>query len=664
MFKEKHFTGLIYIIPMVFIILTASIITFIHIEKANSKFETDYNKLKEDFLDKEELRVLTIVESVNSYIKFKKASSLNVIKDNIKSKIEFASRVLNKLDEQNKDLHSSIQIELLKSLSQVKSSDNGEYFIYTYKDNTKFLDLDYDRSLGEPIYTNKDYLKKFNKLIQKKSEGFILYSNNESNSNEEDFKVSYIKDFPKLNIVVGYSVDLKEYISISKNEVKKRLDLMSISDNGYIFTLDDDLRILQHSKKHTYVNRSFLLYEQNKEVIESISGFLKKSKVGLSNEKYKFIWKKIDDNSYKLYILNYIKHWDWLISVAVDIDNIDKNIEKIIGVDKQKTEQSIKETIQIVSIFLIIALIISYFVSLKLNQLFERHKLRIENQKNALKNINATLEFKVEEKTKELEELNEKLKNRFKEEVKKNRKKDQLLYSQSKMASMGEMIGNIAHQWRQPLSTISTIASGNSLKMEFDILEKDELKKDFSKIVDTTIHLSDTIEDFRNFFNEKKTIEEFDLTDLLEKNLSLISASMKNSYITIIENYNSVKVKAIKNELLQATFNILNNARDALLDVDESKRFIVIDIYSDDDYAHINIKDSAGGIPDNIKEDIFKAHFTTKGEKGGTGIGLYMTKQIVEKHANGILSVENEEFVFEEQVYKGSNFKISLPLSK
>ncbi|UTJ05954.1 sensor histidine kinase [Arcobacter roscoffensis] len=663
MFKEKHFTGLIYIIPMVFIILTASIITFIHIEKANSKFETDYNKLKEDFLDKEEQRIFTIVESVNSYIKFKKASSLNVIKDNVKSKIDFANRILNRLYNQDKLLQSSIQIELLKSLSQIKSNDNGKYFVYTYKDNTKFLELSYDRDLGDPIYTNKDYLKKFNGLMKKKSEGFILYTSNESNSSTEDnFRVSYIKDFPKLNIVVGYSIDLKEYISIAKNEVKKRLDLMSINDNGYIFTLDNDLRILQHSRKDTYTNRSFLLYEKNKEVIESISEFIKKSKVGLSNEKYKFIWKKIDNNSYKLYILNYVKHWDWLISVAVNIDNINENIEKIIGVDKQKTEQSIKETIKIVLIFLIIALIISYFVSLKLNQLFNRHKLRIENQKNALKNINATLEFKVEEKTKELEELNDKLKNRFKEEVKKNRKKDQLLYSQSKMASMGEMIGNIAHQWRQPLSTISTIASGNSLKMEFDILEKNDLKKDFSKIVDTTKHLSDTIEDFRNFFNENKTIEEFDLTDLLEKNLSLISASMKNSYITIVENYNSVRIKAIKNELLQATLNILNNARDALLDIDEAKRFIVIDIYSDDTYAYISIKDSAGGIPDNIKDDIFKAHFTTKGEKSGTGIGLYMTKQIVEKHSNGILTVENEEFVLEEQVYKGANFKISLPL--
>lgn len=232
----------------------------------------------------------------------------------------------------------------------------------------------------------------------------------------------------------------------------------------------------------------------------------------------------------------------------------------------------------------------------------------------------------MKKKTKELEELNDKLKNRFKEEVRKNRKKDQLLYSQSKMASMGEMIGNIAHQWRQPLSTISTIASGNSLKMEFDILEKDELKKDFSKIVDTTKHLSDTIEDFRNFFHENKSFEEFDLTDLLKKNLSLISASFQNSYITVVENYNSVKIRAIKNELLQATLNILNNARDALLEIEESKRFIVIDIYSDDKYAYICIKDSAGGVPDNIKDDIFKAHFTTKDQKSGTGIGLYMTK--------------------------------------
>ncbi|MFK2822596.1 sensor histidine kinase [Malaciobacter sp. WC5094] len=663
MFKEKHLTGLIYIIPMVFIILTASILTFVHIQKSNLKFETDYNKLKDNFLDQEELRVSTIVESVNSYIKFKKASTLNIIKDNIKSKISFTNNILSRFDLKNNISKSAIQDELLKVLNDIQKKDKGKYFIFSYENGLSLLNSDYIHDSESELYSNKQFLQKLKYIIENKEEGFILYNKSFSlNKKIDKLKVSYIKNFKNLNFVVGYSVDVDEYETITKDEVKKRLDLMSIPQNGYILTLDENFRILQHSKDTKYINRSFKSYENNEEVLESIYDFMNKSRVGLSNEKFGFIWKKINDKNYKLYVVNYIKHWDWLITIAIDVNNIDKNIEQILGSNKEKIEESIKEMLQIVLIFLVIALIFSYFISSKLNYLLKKHKLRIESQKNALKNINASLEFKVEEKTKELEELNDKLKNRFKEEVRKNRKKDQLLYSQSKMALMGEMIANIAHQWRQPLSAISTIASGNSLKMQYDILEKDELEKDFSKIVETTKHLSNTIEDFRNFFRERKSIEEFNLVDLLKKNLSLTSASLQNSYINIIENYNSVYISAIKNELLQAILNILNNAKDALLQVDESNRFIVIDIYSDENNAYINIKDSAGGIPLDIIDDIFKAHFTTKDEHSGTGIGLYMTKQIIEKHSNGKISVQNEEFVIDEQIYKGANFKISLPL--
>jgi len=227
---------------------------------------------------------------------------------------------------------------------------------------------------------------------------------------------------------------------------------------------------------------------------------------------------------------------------------------------------------------------------------------------------------------------------------------------------MGEMIGNIAHQWRQPLSIISTIASGSVIKVDYKTLKEDDLKKDLQKIIDTTKHLSSTIDDFRNFFIDNKEVEKFDLVSLMEKNINLIAASMQNNYIKVITNFNSIEIKAIKNELLQAVLNILNNARDSVLEQIEGKRVIVIDIFQEENQACIVIKDSGGGIPKENLEKIFQPYFTTKEKSLGTGVGLYMTKQILVNHMNGKISVNNEEFIIEDVIYNGASFKISLPL--
>ena len=136
---------------------------------------------------------------------------------------------------------------------------------------------------------------------------------------------------------------------------------------------------------------------------------------------------------------------------------------------------------------------------------------------------------------------------------------------------------------------------------------------------------------------------------------------MQNSYITVIQNLNSVEVTGLKNELLQAVLNILNNARDVLIDKCEDQRIIVIDVFENDQGANIVIKDSGGGIPSNIKDRIFDAYFTTKQKDVGTGIGLYMTQQIIKNHMSGTLEVTNEEFVIDEVIYMGAAFRITLP---
>lgn len=245
--------------------------------------------------------------------------------------------------------------------------------------------------------------------------------------------------------------------------------------------------------------------------------------------------------------------------------------------------------------------------------------------------------------------------------------KDKLLFHQSKMASMGEMIGNIAHQWRQPLSVISTISTALKFQIELDMINKEELIKDMSTLNETAQYLSKTIDDFRNFFSLKSEKITFNLSDAVQKDIALLSASFKNHFIKVESSFDdSVEVEGFVGELTQAILNILNNAKDAfkLNDVFTEDRVIIINIYKKDRCAKIDITDSAGGIKDSIIEKIFEPYFTTKHQSQGTGIGLYMTYEIITKKFKGVIRVENKDFTYNNKNYRGAMFKISIPIKE
>ncbi len=248
---------------------------------------------------------------------------------------------------------------------------------------------------------------------------------------------------------------------------------------------------------------------------------------------------------------------------------------------------------------------------------------------------------------------------------KKEKEHEQTLSQQSKLASMGEMIGNIAHQWRQPLSVVSTIASGMKVQDELNILSKDEIARSTDEIVKYTQYMSKTIDDFRDFFKQDKEKTMFSLEDALIKDLKLMKASFTNNYINIIHNIDpTIEVYGYKNELTQAFLNILNNAKDQLSTLDDGiPRQVIINAMQANHFIYITITDNAGGIKEDIINKIFDPYFTTKHKSQGTGIGLYMTTQIINQHYNGSIDVKNVNVSVEDKMYKGAQFIIKLPLS-
>ncbi len=254
--------------------------------------------------------------------------------------------------------------------------------------------------------------------------------------------------------------------------------------------------------------------------------------------------------------------------------------------------------------------------------------------------------------------------------------KEKLIFQQSKMAAMGEMLENIAHQWRQPLSLISTSASGVQLQHQFKQLNDEYLLDAMQKIMESTQHLSNTINDFRDYFKPDKQKIEFDARHIVDKSLMLVSSKYNNRDIKVIDKVKDLTFYGYENEFIQCVMNILKNASDALENINDHRRIVIIETIQtnccfnskneecNDQCIELIITDNAGGIPENIIDRIFEPYFTTKHQSQGTGIGLYMTKEMIELHMNGSINVENVEFELENEKYRGARFTLSLPINK
>ncbi len=242
------------------------------------------------------------------------------------------------------------------------------------------------------------------------------------------------------------------------------------------------------------------------------------------------------------------------------------------------------------------------------------------------------------------------------------KQQEEQLLQQAKLVSMGEMIGNIAHQWRQPLSVISTSATGIKVQKEYGVLDDKFLYNACDAIDNNAQYLSKTIDDFRNFIKGDRLKSKFKANDFIESLLNLIEPSTKNHNIHIIQNIDSsVIINGYKNELLQCFMNIYNNAKDVLdTNKEITDKFIFITIKKENNKIMLKFKDNGGGINQDILPKIFDPYFTTKHKSQGTGLGLHMTYNLITKGMEGTIHAQNTDFEHEGKKYKGAEFIIIL----
>lgn len=447
-------------------------------------------------------------------------------------------------------------------------------------------------------------------------------------------------------------------------------DTYNVNIQATIKDLENDELTLAQAKDvlllaQQLINKNWNSYKEELEkkgdrfyIISFIKKFFINEENYFENEVLKKnIMRNVDKKMFQIkYDLNY------MIENKIDYDYANLNLEinaisiyitSLINYDLSlaiNEKRNTQKIFNIIMIFSIISIILVFLFSIILSVYII----------NNFKTLHDTLEQKVEEKTKELTELNAYLEVKVSKEVAQNRKKDIIMFQQARLASLGEMLNNIAHQWRQPLGSITMIVQSFQTKMLMGKLTDEFVDEKVNDALLLANNMSQTLDDFKNFFSPNKQRSKFLIKDCIEHSIELSKYSLEKQSIQIkLEIKQNVELHTFYNELSHVFLNIISNSKDALCStIDKNDRIIKIIVNKYKHNVVVNLIDNGGGINEEIVPKIFEPYYTTKYKSAGTGIGLYMSKQIIEKHMNGSISYKN--IVHKIKPNDDTNFKCSL----
>ncbi|RXI28611.1 sensor histidine kinase [Aliarcobacter trophiarum] len=615
--KEKKIVQRIKFIPVIFVAVILVLILFFISFEAKNTYEEEKIDMEQDFISHNKQNVQDEVYRTYNYIKYLQENTENELKTTIKNRVYEAHALATNIYETYKDKKSKAEIfELIKiALDKIRYNDGrGYFYIDDIYGNKLLLPLDKINE-GRNFLNYKDangyaFVQTIVDSIKNKTERYDEYVWKNPNTLKDSKKIAFYKYFEPFNVAIGTGEYLEEFEEMVQKKAIEYINLIRFSGSRYIFIVKNSGELLAHIKKELIgkdVSFDVISKNDNKTFLE-----LAKDGDGF----YSYYQKDLDEatKDIKTSYIKSEKRWGWIIGAGFYENDLEKDLITL----REKIDEKYSAYMKKVSILFLILLFFLFFISKKFSDYLQK-----------------------------------KLQD-FKNELKKNQR---FLNQKTKMATMGEMIENIAHQWKQPLSFITISTSSMRLKKDANILNNDELIEGLNKIESRAKYLAQTIDDFRNFFNPNKKISSFLLEECISKTLSLSSISFNTSKINIIKNIENIEFISNENELIQAFLNILNNAKDELEKRDYD-RYIFIDIFRQDGYIVFEFKDNAGGIKEENLSKIFNSHFTTKEDKQGSGIGLYMTKDIIEKSLFGTIEAQNVEYSYENKNYRGAKFII------
>jgi len=650
--KDTKIIKWIVLLPIIAVLLTSFLLTNLFINSKLNSYEKDIKRLEQNHISHIKGKIKSRVLNISNLLDNTYKNQIDEAKNNIKNFIYLGYSILSTIYEENK---SKPKEEIFKIINERMKNirffenNSGYFFIYDL-DSAISISLPSSPSfVGKSVRNltdknGKNLYDSYAKIIKKNNEGFDTWLWNKPNSDKKTEKLGFIKRFEPLNIVIGTAVYMDDIKKYTGKEVIQTVENLKFEDDSYIFISDMKGTSLSHKSK-SIINLP--LEELSKKVQNTVRAILEKIKT----ENEGFIEYIQDEKLFEGFIpskkISYVKHnktLNWIIGNGLYTNDLNKEIK----IKRDQLEEKLYDDIELI---IIISFIVSVVIIILLLLLSKKIKQTLLFYSNSL-----------EEKNLELEQLNLNLEKKVNNQVDEMRKKDLILNQQSKLAALGEVLGNIAHQWRQPLSAISTLASGIRIQKELGLIDDKKLDDDLVNIVSTTKMLSNTIDDFRNFYSVEKEKSDFEVETVIKQAIGLVMANLKNLDINIIEKIEKTKIHSYPNELIQVILNLINNSKDVLKD--KKDKYIFINSFSNSKDIVIEILDNGDGIKDDILTRVFEPYFTTKFKSQGTGIGLYMSKNIVENSLNGSIEVENYVYEYENKKFKGAKFILKLPKVK
>ena len=634
--NEVKIIRLIKYAPVLIVACLSVLVTVLIFLDKKAAHKIEIENLEKSFIQKSKLQIKNKVNRVYDYIVYEKINSEQSLKLEIKNRVDEVHRMITYIYEKYKDIEEpeKVKVRITDFLEKYRFNNGRGYFYINDMDGVNYFHPILKKLIGKSLINVKDIKGQYlvqsiqNNLKYSNAAFNVFYWKKPGDMVNEHKKIVYSRIFKPYNWYLGTG----EYVDDFEKEVKKRIltyiNTLRYDKNGYVFVFDYDGINLAHVKKE-YIgkNRIDLKDKNNFEITKEVINIAKKGEGYI-----KYIGTIKPETNMPASKTTYIKgfeDWMWAIGTGFYTDELEQEIIKKKEMVSNANKDQLFDFLFISLLISLLFLLLSFYISKMLEKRFLKYR------KEVLRQIN------------------------------KNRQKDTILAQQSKMAAMGEMMQNIAHQWRQPLNTITTVASGVKFKKEFGLLESDDIESSMDAINNSSNYLSQTIEDFREFFNPNKKVVLFNLRTTLDKVFNLLETQFLSKNIEIIKDINTIDIYGFENELIQVMINLLNNSRDELTKKDLlDKKLIFVDIKSDENDAIIYIKDNAGGIKKEIMDRIFEPYFTTKHKSQGTGIGLYMSQEIIVKHMKGSIKVSNNNFVYQNKEYTGAFFEIRLSLKK
>lgn len=604
--QNKLIPYLIVIIPLVLVLSASFFITTFYLNKVTSYFDSAKQRSLEEHLQRQKAQGEMWIKQLNVLFEYKNNTFEEDIKKELKKRVDRAYETAVFIHDKYKNIKKKedIRQRVEDTLKRMLFNDQKNHIFMMDTKGNSILSGSYDFKRQNIInFEDADgrsiILEEIQK-VKKYGEGFLR----SKFAKDRSWQIIYVKALGFDNLYIGSTV----YEIQKKQELKDEfLDLIKkipIDDNDFVGLYDN--------KKSIYLShnmRKVLGDDSLKIISENLSKYSK--------------WTSVHVDGY-IYYTKYYEGFDWHLVYGFNILKMNQEelakYQALEAMLDDELDTIIKASIAIISLIVLLSLLLSR----RINTIFKEYQEEVLVREEALLELNQSLEDRV----------------RF--QVEAHREKDKMLIQQSKMAEMGDMLSMIAHQWRQPLNQMSYVLMNIESAHEYNELTKEYLDEKMKEANGLLEFMSTTVDDFKNYFRPDKEKEFVLVSDVIATSANFMQKSLDLSGVELVLEQEGRELTHIyKNEFIQVILNLIKNSKDALVQNKIYKPKITISSTSQKESLVVTICDNGGGIEEEIIEDIFKPYFSTKDEKQGTGLGLYMSQMIIQEHIGGRLSVSN-----------------------